>query len=85
MGQFGGEVELFGGEASPAPPPPLDETLLADCLSDCIDIFVIGLEQQKEQIVAHVRENTMEFNDFQEMCRISGMYTIAGNFNSLPV
>ncbi len=26
MGQFGGEVELFGGEASPAP-PPLDETL----------------------------------------------------------
>ena len=22
LGQFGGEVELFGGEASPAPPPP---------------------------------------------------------------
>ena len=28
LGQFGGEVELFGGEASPAP-PSLDETLLA--------------------------------------------------------
>ena len=27
LGQFGGEVELFGGEASPAL-PPLDETLL---------------------------------------------------------
>ena len=26
LGQFGGEVELFGGEASPAP-PSLDETL----------------------------------------------------------
>ncbi len=26
LGQFEGEVELFGGEASPAP-PPLDETL----------------------------------------------------------
>ena len=26
LGQFGGEVELFGGEASPAP-PSLDKTL----------------------------------------------------------
>ena len=26
LGQFGGEVDLFGGEASPAP-PSLDETL----------------------------------------------------------
>ncbi len=31
LGQFGGEVELFGGEASPAP-PPLDETLASDCI-----------------------------------------------------
>ena len=31
LGQFGGEVELFGGEASPAP-PSLDETLTCkDC------------------------------------------------------
>ena len=27
LGQFGGEVELFGGEAFPAP-PSLDETLV---------------------------------------------------------
>ena len=31
LGQFGGEVELFGGEASPAP-PSLDETLIGKVL-----------------------------------------------------
>ena len=38
LGQFGGgggEVELFGGEASPAP-PSLDETLLLfQCIMEC--------------------------------------------------
>ena len=34
LGQFGVEVELFGGEASPAP-PSLDETLPIIWLHNC--------------------------------------------------
>ena len=45
LGQFGGEVELFGGEASPAP-PSLDETLIIivwQLIELCFILFIIEL------------------------------------------
>ncbi len=41
MGSFGGEVDQFGGEASTAPPPPLDETLIS---SEVLAIYMLYLQ-----------------------------------------
>ena len=53
---FGGEVGVFGGEASPLPPPPppptLDRTLI---VVQCVHYGVSGSEQQMIMIVSHLQ------------------------------